>query len=175
MGIKSFFRKVTGRPARSLEAVDRMVTRRINISDSKKNPLFIQFLAERNDDGRWKIFDVSDNNWVNLPLFYSRQHIKAIQKAFAKHLSRGSTDESMNFDEAFLILREFEEAYLKYTGKPAGPEPFDHYTAAFRLVPTQFHESMEELFQKRRADGDILPIPARETPADPKKPAPGTP
>lgn len=166
MSIKSFFRKMTGRPARSLEAVDEMYTRRINISEDKKRPLFVQFVAERKADGYWKIFDISDNEWQYLPLIHSRQHIKAVQKVFSKHLGRNSKEDSMNFDEAFLILRELEESYLKYTGKQAGPEPFDHYTAAFRLVPTQFHESMEEIYQKRRGEGDILP--PREPKSDPK-------
>ena len=73
----------------------------------------------------------------------------------------------MNFDAAFLILRDMEESLLKYRNTPAGPEPAHHFMAAYRLLPAGFKEQMDDLFFSHADEkGEILaPKKPTATPA----------
>jgi len=82
----------------------------------------------------------------------------AIQSAFIKHLGKNlAMNMKVNLDEAFLILRELEEAYLKYDSTAPGKEPFDHYMAAYRLMPQQFREGLDDIYLDRQGKKEILP------------------
>lgn len=159
MGIDSFFRRISRKAAKSIDEVDRMYTRRLPIPGLANSKRFIIFFAERNNAGQWKVFS-QDNYVVDAGKITTEMKLSsaAIQKAFTKHISRGVTkDLKMNFDQAFLVLRELEEAYLQHANKTPDKEPFDHYMAAYRLLPRQFQESLDEIYKSRLAEGGILP------------------
>ncbi len=63
----------------------------------------------------------------------------------------------MNFDTAYLILKDMEDSLLKYRATPPGEEPKHHFMAAYRLLPEKFREGLDDLyFSRTEKKGQIL-------------------
>ncbi|MBI3441121.1 MAG: hypothetical protein HY052_04860 [Proteobacteria bacterium] len=140
-----------------------MLTRKMALPDKGGHILQIQFLAKRDSEGFWEVFDITRSSDRGQSVDMAMMRADATQKALMKHLGKDSQGDKMNFDEAFLVLRELEEGYLKYSGAVPDKEPFDHYMAAYRLLPQQFREGLDDVYQMRRDKSDILP--RRDPPA----------
>lgn len=155
---KEIFRKITGKPADSFDRVNYMTTRKLPIPDLDGTDKFVQFIAKRTKQGYWEI--TSKNN-VKIVTDGFQKVQRAFPTAVNKHLGAGptkSTEQTYNFDTAFLILKEMEEALLKYDGAPLLDEPNSHYMAAYRLLPRQFQEGLDDLFISRtEKSGEVLP------------------
>jgi len=173
MGFKSVFRKVAGLPAQSFNDMDRMETRPLPIPGRRPDEgIYLQFSAKRDNHGRWAIEIHSNDLWfVKLMPGYDLS-MAAVKAALEKH-GAGETvkDKKVSFDTAYLVLRELEEAHLKYSNvRPSLAEPSSHYTRAHSLLPQLFREGLDDLYQARLPKGDIMPKPA---PRPPRGPQPG--
>ncbi|HYD18270.1 MAG TPA: hypothetical protein VEF76_07315 [Patescibacteria group bacterium] len=160
------FRKMFNRAADSFDQVDQMVTRKLPIPDLENTDKNIQFTATRDKLGHWTI--TSKHNLRNVT--YGLQQVShAFTAAVEKHTGRKPGDDlEMNFDSAFLILKDMEESLLKYRATAAGEEPKHHYMAAYRLLPEKFREGLDDLFFNRtEKKGQILPSKAQNAAAQP--------
>lgn len=171
-------RKWFNRAADSFDQVDQMVTRKLPIPDLEGTDKSIQFTAKRGKLGHWTIS--SKHNLRNVT--YGLQKVSlAYQKACEKHAGKkpGDGEFEMNFDTAFLILKDMEESLLKYRQTAPSEEPKHHFMAAYRLLPEKFREGVDDLyFARAEKKGAILPPHLQETPKtlpavkpEPKKPA----
>ena len=143
--------------AKTCGEVDRMCTRKLPIKNAGKVDSSIYFLGKKNKTGHWGLFSINKGPIPPKELTLLENTLRAIYK---KHLGQSSTEDSMNFDEAFLILRELEETYLKHGAAAPDTEPFDHYMAASRLLPKQFREGLDDLYRTRQPEKEILPSKA---------------
>lgn len=158
-------RKIFGKAADSFDQVDQMVTRKLPIPDLEGTDKFIQFTAQRGKMGHWTITSKHNMKSVTGGL---QKVSQAYQQACEKHAGRKPTGEAfeMNFDTAFLILKDVEEALLKYRSTAPGEEPKHHFMAAYRLLPEKFREGLDDLyFARHEKKGSIL---APKTPEAPK-------
>lgn len=149
------FRKIFNKAADSFDQVDQMVTRKLPIPDLENTDKNIQFTATRGKYGHWTI--TSKHNLRNVT--YGLQQIShAYQAACEKHAGRKPGDDmEMNFDTAYLILKDMEESLLKYRATPPGEEPKHHFMAAYRLLPEKFREGLDDLyFSRTEKKGQIL-------------------
>ena len=152
------FRKITGKPANSFDQVEEMTTRKLPIPDLGDPNKFVQFIAKRTKEGYWTIN--YKNNVKSITAGF--QTIKdAYPVAVKKHSGAAPSStltQTYNFDTAFLILRDMEETLLKHSGAVLDTEPDRHYMAAYRLLPRQFQESLDDLFLTRtESKGAIIP------------------
>jgi hypothetical protein len=170
----SIFNRISGKPADSFDRVTDMVTRKLPVPGFGEGDKFIQVRAGRTKEGLWEINVKHNLKSVTAGLQAASD---AFQSACKKHA--GTTivknqRQNLNFDTAFLILRDMEEALLKNAGISGGNEPDLHYMAAYRLLPREFQEGLDEVAHARtQARGEILveinkPTPASK-PAEPKK------
>lgn len=163
-------RKIFNKAADSFDQVAEMVTRKLPVPDLEGTDKFIQFTAKRNKTGQWNITSKNNLKQVTAGL---EDVSRAYQTAVEKHYGRkapipGEVD--MNFDTAYLILKDMEESLLKYKATPGGEEPKHHFMSAYRLLPKQFREGLDDLFFDRTTKkGQILPPKA----APVAKPFPG--
>lgn len=160
-------RKLFNKAADSFDQVQTMVTRQLPIPQLEGTDKHVQFTATRGKDGYWTITSKHNLRQMTGGL---QTVSRAYQAAATKHT--GQTPEKggdfkLNFDNAFLILRDMEESLLKYDGTTAKEEPKHHYMAAYRLLPVQFREGLDDLFFSRtEKKGEIMePKPKK----DPKK------
>jgi len=151
---KGWFNKA----ANSFDEVRQMTTRKLPVPDLEGTDKFVQLTAKRTKEGYWTIS--IDNNIKTVTAGVqevSRAYRSAINKHTGRYVTAGDEELRMNFDAAFLILRDMEEALLKYRNTPAGPEPAHHFMAAYRLLPTGFKEQMDDLFFSHTEEkGEIL-------------------
>jgi hypothetical protein len=151
-------RRLFNRAADSFDQVRSMVTRKLPIPDLEGTTKYVQFHAKRDKQGFWTIS--SKHNATQVTQGFQTVS-KTFQAAAQKHIGRNiehSEDVRMNFDTAFLILKDMEESLLKYKGTVAGPEPSHHFMAAYRLLPKQFREGLDDLLAHRTdKKGIILP------------------
>lgn len=164
-------KKIFNKAADSFDRVDEMVTRKLPVPDLEGTDKFVQFTAKRNKSGQWNITSKNNMKQVTAGVeIISR----AYQAALEKHYGRKSlyTGESldMNFDTAFLVLKDMEESLLRYKATPGGDEPKNHFMAAYRLLPKQFREGLDDLLFDRTAKKGPLLAPKAQAPA---KPFPG--
>ncbi len=156
--MKNIFRKITGRPADSFDQVNVMTTRKLPIPNFEGTDKFVQFTAKRTKEGIWQI-DYKTNVKSVTAGFQTVQ--EAYPAAILKHLGSVPSKPALqtyNFDNAFLILKDLEESLLKYSGVVPGEEPDRHYMAAYRLLPRQFQEGLDDLFLARtETKGSIVP------------------
>lgn len=167
-------RNIFKRVADSFDQVKLMVTRKLPIPDMEGTGKYVEFQAKRDKQGFWTI--TSKHNVTSVT--YGFQTVsRAFQAAVTKHTGRVSGDaDLMNFDTAFLILKDMEESLLKYKNTPAGNEPPDHFMAAYRLLPQQFREGLDDLFFNRtEKKGEILPRPKKDETAQPASKQPDKP
>lgn len=171
----SIFRRISGKPVDSFDRVTDMVTRKLPVPGFGENEKYIQLRAGRTKEGLWEITVKHNMKMVTAGLQAASD---AFQAACVKHA--GTTivknqRQNLNFDTAFLILRDMEEALLKHAGTSGGNEPDFHYMAAYRLMPREFQSGIDEVAHARTAaKGEILidlgkPMPASKAPT-PKKP-----
>lgn len=160
--MKNIFRRFSRKSADSFDQVDKMVTRELPIPDLEGSNIYIQFKAEREKDGLWKIRSFTNLKNVTSGLqAVGQAYQKAVAKHFGKHVEKYK-DLCLNFDTALLILRDMEESLLRHSGAHAGDEPARHYMAAYRLLPQSFREGLDELAQSRaEKHGEILPSKAK--------------
>jgi hypothetical protein len=157
--MRSIFKRV----ADSFDQVRLMVTRKLPIPDMEGTGKYVEFQAKRDKQGFWSI--TSKHNVTSVT--YGFQNVsRAYQAAVLKHTGK-SVDKGesflMNFDTAFLILKDMEESLLKYNNQPAGAEPANHFMAAYRLLPQQFREGLDDLFFSRtEKKGEILAPKAKK-------------
>jgi hypothetical protein len=173
MSARSVFRKMAGKPPETFDEVNYMTTRALPLPDKGNMYPYLRFTAEKDKHGRWTIYTDSNDIWS--AKYYQGYKLSnaAVRAAIAKHsTSTANGDNKLNFDSAFMILRELEEAHLKYSNKqPTEKESSTHYMVAFRLLPPQFQEVLEDLYKSRLEKSDILPPKA----APALKPQPGGP
>jgi len=163
-------KKIFNKAADSFDQVTQMVTRKLPIPDLEGTDKFIQFTAKREKSGQWTISSKHNLKQVTAGLQdVSRAYLAAAEKHLGRRPYAGEAAE-MNFDNASLILRDLEESLLKYKATLAGEEPKHHYMAAYRLLPKQFREGLDDIFFDRtEKKGQILP----PKPAADPKPASG--
>jgi hypothetical protein len=168
MGLKRAFRKIAGMPDKSFDEVDRMTTRELSIPDSRDRSLYIQFVAEQDSKGKWDIYLSGNDLWFAKWQPGFKLSAEALQTAREKH---GASNGKTSFETAFIILRELEEAHLKYSNmKPYPEEPSYHYMRACRLLPRAFQEGLEDLYKAAAAKGKNL-LPSKQTrPPGPPRP-----
>ena len=157
-------RKLFNKAADSFDQVDWMVTRQLPVPDLEGTGKTIQFTAKRGKFGHWTIS--SKHNLRNVT--YGLQKVSlAYQAACEKHAGRKPTGDAMemNFDTAFLILKDMEESLLKYRATPPGEEPKHHFMSAYRLLPEKFREGLDDIyFARAEKKGAILVAKAKEEP-----------
>jgi hypothetical protein len=175
--MKNIFKRV----ADSFDQVRLMVTRKLPIPDMEGTGKYVEFQAKRDKQGFWSI--TSKHNVTSVTYGFqtvSRAYQAAVLKHTGKSVDKGD-EFLMNFDTAFLILKDMEESLLKYNGTAAGAEPANHFMAAYRLLPQQFREGLDDLFFSRtekkgeilapktaKKDKDATAQPASKTPDKPK-------
>ncbi len=166
--MRNIFRRV----ADSFDQVKLMVTRKLPIPDMEGTGKYVEFQAKRDKQGFWTI--TSKHNVTSVT--YGFQTVsRAYQAAVQKHTGKSVDGDGflMNFDTAFLILKDMEESLLKYNNTPAGNEPVNHFMAAYRLLPQQFREGLDDLFFSRtEKKGQILSPKAPKPKDAAKEPTP---
>ena len=157
-------KKIFNKAADSFDQVADMVTRKLPVPDLEGTDKFIQFTAKRSKTGQWNITSKHNLKQVTAGLEdVSRAYQLAVSKHYGPRAYIGDLD--MNFDTAFLILKDVEESLLKYKQTPGGEEPKHHFMSAYRLLPKQFREGLDELlFDRTAKKGQILPPKAPATP-----------
>ncbi len=175
MSVKSVFRKMAGKPAASFDEANRMTTRVLPIPGRDNMGVYLRFTAQKSGNDRWTIYIDSNDIWY--AKYYPGYKLSeaAVNAAIAKHAdSATAKDNKVSFDAAFMILREVEEAHLKYSNKlPSPGEPSDHYMVAYRLLPQQFQEGLEDIYKSRLEKSNIMPPrPPQPAPKQPGKPKP---
>ena len=153
-----------------------MVTRKLPIPgfDETSNK-FIQFTARRTKEGYWTIGTKYNLKTMTAGLVTVTE---AFASAATKHTGKpldAAKETPLNFDTAFLILRDLEESLLKFTKTMTGNEPSYHYMEAYRLLPKQFQEGLDEIYFERNDKRAILPILPVETPKKADKPTDSAP
>lgn len=151
------FRKLFNRAASTFDQVDYMVTRKLPIPDLEGTDKHVQFIAKRTKTGQWTISSKHNLRTVTAGL---QKVSHTYQAACEKHAGRKSYGEvlEMNFDTAFLILKDMEESLLHYRASPLTEEPKHHYMSAYRLLPEKMREGLDDLFSSRtEKKGLILP------------------
>ena len=154
--IRKAFRKIIGKPFESLEDMDKMVTRDLPIPDHGEPGHYIRFMAKRKSDGHWKI--LSQNNLEVIPEGFGKI-VDAYQRVEQRHcMEITGKKKPINFDTAFLILREIEETLLKYESRKSvlTKEPAHHFMQAWRLAPKPLQDGLDELYAIRTAPGPVL-------------------
>jgi hypothetical protein len=172
--MKNLFRRI----ASSFDRVNYMATRRLPVPDLEGTGKYVEFQAHRDKQGFWSI--TSKHNVTQVTAGFQTVS-RAFQAACVKHAGQApekGEDFLLNFDTAFLILKDMEESLLRYNGTPAGAEPGWHYMAAFRLLPQQFREGLDDLFSSRterkgqilapKVRKDAVAQPAAKLPPPPK-------
>jgi hypothetical protein len=160
---KGWFNKA----ANSFDDVKQMTTRKLPVPDLDGTDKFVQLTAKRTKEGYWTISIQNNIKTVtNGVQEVSRAYREAITKYTGRRISSNTDEFRMNFDAAFLILRDMEESLMKYKETAPSPEPDFHYMAAYRLLPQAFREQMDELFFEKHAErGGILPPKPKAAPA----------
>ncbi|MBI1214924.1 MAG: hypothetical protein GC185_03785 [Alphaproteobacteria bacterium] len=165
-------RRIFNRVADSFDKVNWMVTRKLPVPDLEGTKKYVQFTAQRGKDGYWTIS--SKHNMTNITAGFqsvSRAYHKAAEKHADRKLSPGDSF-SMNFDTAFLILKDMEDSLLSRTGTTPGDEPKHHFMHAYRLLPKQFREGLDDLlFKRTELKGRLMEPKPRAQPE--AKPQPG--
>ncbi len=174
--MKRLFQKFSRKPPNSFDQVAEMTTRKLPVPDLEGTDIYIRFNAEKSKEGYWTISSKTNLKNVTAGLqAIGRAYQAAVQKHFGAHVEKYK-DLALNFDTAYLILRDMEESLLKYNNSPAGEEPARHYMGAYRLLPQQFREGLDDLAHSRTEKlGEILPpksgtASAAGKAATPKKP-----
>lgn len=174
--MKKTFQRFSKRQPDSFDQVREMTTRKLPVPDLDGTSIYVQFTAEKSKEGYWTISSKTNLKSVTAGLqSVGRAYQDAVTKHFGKRVEqyKGLT---LNFDTAFLILRDMEESLLKYNNTPAGEEPPRHYMGAYRLLPLQFREGLDDLGHNRtEKSGPILPpkpgaAPAARQDSPPKNP-----
>lgn len=153
MPLRDFFRKTV----KSFDDLREMVTRDLPIPGFEGTDKYIRFAAHRDSEGYWSITTKTNITTVTVGVETVTQ---AYQAAMLKHTGkvpgRGQVFK-MNFDTVFLILRDMEEALLKYRDNVAKQEPPRHYMSAYRLLPDRLRTDIDDLyFLRNREKGQIL-------------------
>lgn len=163
--MKNMFRRI----ATSFDKVTLMTTRRLPVPDLEGTGKYVEFQARRDKQGFWSI--TSKHNVTQVTAGFQTVS-RAFQAACQKHagvVPDKGENLLLNFDTAFLILKDMEESLLKYNATPMGEEPGWHYMAAFRLLPQQFREGLDDLFSSRteRKGAILAPKPRKDAVAQP--------
>lgn len=160
---KGWFNKA----ANSFDEVKQMTTRQLPVPGLEGTDKFVQLTAKRTKEGYWTISIQNNIKTVTAGVQdVSRAYREAISKYTGRRIGSDSDEFRMNFDAAFLILRDMEESLMKYKDTAPSAEPDFHYMAAYRLLPQAFREQMDGLFfEKHSQNGGILPPKAKPAPA----------
>lgn len=160
---KGWFNKA----ASSFDDVKQMTTRKLPVPGLEGTDKFVQLSAKRTKEGYWTISIQNNIKTVTGGVQeVSRAYREAITKYTGRRIGSNAEEFRMNFDAAFLILRDMEESLMKYKDSAPSAEPDFHYMAAYRLLPPSFREEMDDLFfQKHAEKGGILPPKPKAVPA----------
>lgn len=145
-----------GKSSDSFDRTREMKTRELPIPDLEGTNKYIQFIAKKGKDGLWTISSQNNIKSVTGGILQVSDAWRAVQN---KYLGRtGDTDFKMTFDNAFLILRDLEEALLKYRNTEPKEEPKGHYMHVYRLLPQGLKTKLDDTyFLHQRTKGSILP------------------
>lgn len=148
--------------AKSLNDLGKMSTHKLPIPDIGGNEFYMQFTATCDGDGFWSI-DYKTNCKVNTSGL--RKSIEAFHNAQEKTMGHFGANgkQYFDFDSAYIILREMEEAHMAYHPSRKRVKHADnatHFSHAEKLVPNEMMESLEKTYQATRNASDILPKPA---------------
>jgi hypothetical protein len=139
-----------------------MVTRKLPIPDLAETDRFIQFAAKRGKDGYWVLEEKHNVRGITAGFQEMSDAYKtAVSRHFIKKEGKKQTQDNaaspkLNFDTAFLILRDMEDALLGYDKTPAGEEPPHHFMHAYRCAPKQFQTGLDQLYFSRGEGGAVL-------------------
>ncbi|MDY0008295.1 MAG: hypothetical protein RBS08_01190 [Bdellovibrionales bacterium] len=162
---KGWFNKA----ADSFDDVKQMTTRKLPFPGLEGSDKFIQLTAKRTREGYWTISSQTNIKTVTGGVQdVSRAYRQAVSKYTGRSASSSGEEFRMNFDAAFLILRDMEESLIRYKDSAPTPEPDFHYMAAYRLLPQAFREQMDDIFHEKHGEnGGILPAkPKPQSPAN---------
>lgn len=163
--IRQFFRKAVGKPANTFDEVDLMQTRKLLPPDmtptgTKEDKTYIRFSAKRTAEGLWLLnFRYNFKQSSDTFTLASELFGAAIEKHSDQKL-RMNTAILVHFDAALLIMKDMEESILKKTGQLPGDEPDHHFMAAYRLMPKQFQEGIDDLYYSRNLKKPLMEYPA---------------
>lgn len=176
------FKRIFNKTASSFDEVKAMLTRKLPLPGLGDGDKFIQIRAERRKSGYWALTFKHNLRTVTA---HSEETMRCFQRALKKHTGKhhdifdrfGDPAECVvNFDSAFLVLREMEETMQKLSPTlPPAEEPAHHYMTAYRLMPQTFRENIDYLYFARMQDGKPVwqldqPQPPRRKPEDPAPP-----
>ncbi len=159
MGIRSVFRRLSGKPPISFDEINTMATRRIPLPDAGKKDAYIKIISKKDSTGQWRLCSPAHNfEYSVMPVHLKEDLFSAISLALYKHTGDGNLDHArgLNFDATFMILRDLEEAYMHRDKTSPEKEPLDHYMVAYRLLPKKYAEGLDDLFQVRLEKGPAL-------------------
>lgn len=175
MGIKSVFRRLSGKPPSSFDEVTIMDTHPLPLPGSEKNGAHISFGAQRDSTGQWAFSGGVYGTGTRLKKEVMDEFVESVKAALRKHTGNASLNKGrkVNFDTAFMILREVEEAYFQRANAvPAdGKKPANHYTAAYRLLPSKYAEAIDEMYKKSLEKGPTVLSRLASAPAAQNLPA----
>jgi hypothetical protein len=159
---KGWFNKA----ANSFDDVKQMTTRQLPVPGLEGSDKFVQLTAKRTKEGYWTISIQNNLKTVTAGVQEtSRAYREAITKYTGRRITNNTDEFRMNFDAAFLILRDMEESLMKFKDTAPQAEPDFHYMAAYRLLPRAFREQMDEIFfDKHGENGGILPQKPKPAP-----------
>lgn len=170
-----FFRKISGKPADSFEQVQQMVTRPLPIPGLEGPGKPIVFVAKRTKEGLWQIGAKYDLRKTTGSLDRMDEiFVKAMEKHAGKKF-KSASELLLNFDNAFLMLRDLEESLLAAAGRSPSSEPSDHFMEAYRLLPRQFRESLDDIHFARMEKTSILSSPKDDSAGQGARPKPRRP
>lgn len=160
---KGWFNKA----ANSFDEVKQMTTRKLPVPGLEGTDKFVQLTAKRTKEGYWTLSIQNNIKTVTAGVQeVNRAYREAVTKYTGRRLSGSAEEFRMNFDAAFLILRDMEESLMKFRGTAPQAEPDFHYMAAYRLLPKSFREDIDAMFfEKHEENGGILPPRAKAAPA----------
>lgn len=161
--------------AKSLNDLGKMTTHKLPIPDIGGNEFYIQLTATCDLDGFWTI-GYKTNCKVNTNGM--RKSIEAFHNAQDKTMGHFGENgkQYFDFDSAYIILREIEEAHMAYHPSRKRVKHGDnptHFSHAEKLIPTEMRDALEKQYQKTRNESDILPKqPANNNAAEAPKNTP---
>lgn len=173
MGIKSVFRRLSGKPPASFDEVTVMDTHPLPLPGSGGNGAYVSFGAQRDSAGQWA-FSGGVHGYSTRPgKEATDEFIGSVKAALRKHTDNAALNKGrkVDFGTAFMILREMEEAYFQRANAVPddSKKPVNHYTVAYGLLPSEYAEVIDELYKRKLEKGpavlSLLAPAAQKTPS----------
>lgn len=175
MGIKSVFRRLSGKPPASFDEVTVMDTFPLPLPGSGETGPYVSFGAQKDSAGQWAFSGGVHGYSARPGKEATDEFIGSIKAALRKHTGNAALNKGrkVDFGTAFMVLREIEEAYFQRANAVPddSKKPVNHYTVAYRLLPSKYAEGIDELYKERlEKDPTVLsllapaPAPAAQKP-----------